>query len=174
MLFRVLVVASLAGAYIYLTPYILANRLLTAVEARDGEFIAEYVDFEAVRESLRSQLHIYLDEDMPTHLQETILYLIAKQPPDKAMTVSAMINLAITRAGLVAFMQAMQRVSRDPKIADDLLGEVSTAWQGFSEYVIKITYRRTVKFVLTHKAIFRWRLTKVILPLAVRRTIPSY
>lgn len=52
----VVIVVLIALAFAYASPYIALNRLKRAADARDAATVNEYVDFPALRESLKEQL----------------------------------------------------------------------------------------------------------------------
>ena len=60
LLFTTLLVVS----YLFLTPYLALMSLKEAVQARDGEAIAERVEFPTVRESLKKQLQTKITNDL--------------------------------------------------------------------------------------------------------------
>ncbi|MDE3269164.1 MAG: DUF2939 domain-containing protein [Pseudomonadota bacterium] len=164
---RFLFFLALIGAYVYLAPYLVTKRLLDATKAYDGALIAEYVDFESVRASIRPQLEHYLDKDMPRNLQELVLYMIKSEYRHEAMKVSEMIDLAVTSDALVAFMERMKEANDEPnaRVPQQLLGDIDAHWSGVGKFMITITYRRSVRFILEPKNFVFWRLTKVILPI---------
>lgn len=169
MVARFLLIAAIIGVYAYLAPYLTTKRLLDATNAYDGALIAEYVDFESVRASIRPQLEFYLDQNMPLDFQNLILYLIQEERRPEPLLVSEMIDLAVTAKGLIAFMQRMQEVNEDPKntanVPKQLLGDISAHWSGLGKFMITITYRRSVRLILEPKNVIFWRVTKVILPI---------
>ena len=52
------------GAYYYASPYIILHRIQTAAQSGQGDRLAQYVDFPAVRESIKSQLQVKLMDTM--------------------------------------------------------------------------------------------------------------
>ena len=59
LLFTTLLLVS----YLFLTPYLALMSLKEAVQARDGEAIAERVEFPTVRERLKKQLQTKITND---------------------------------------------------------------------------------------------------------------
>ena len=167
MMKRILFILAVVGIYAYLAPYLVTKRLLDATKAYDGALIAEYVDFESVRASIRPQLEFHLDKDMPKDLQDLVLYLIQAEYRQEAVQVSEMIDIAITSEALIAFMERMKEAESEPtdRVPKQLLGDIAAHWSGLGKFMITITYRRSVRLILEPKNIFFWRLTKVILPI---------
>jgi hypothetical protein len=56
-----------AGAFSYASPYLVLNRLKHAADARDGETINQYVDYPALRVSLKQQLNARLARVVGAH-----------------------------------------------------------------------------------------------------------
>lgn len=167
MINRIFLVLMLVGGYAYLAPYLVTKRLLDATKEYNGVLIAEYVDFEAVRASIRSQLDPHLFKSMPRGLQNFIYYMIQAEYRHKSVQVSDMIDIAITPKALIAFMKRMEEAQHDPttKVPEQLLSKIDAHWSGLGKFMITITYRRSVLLVLEPKHLIFWRLTKVILPI---------
>ena len=61
--------AMFGGAYIYATPYIAASGLQSAIESGDKHEISDFVDFPALRESVKNQLNLHLTKSMAEKLE---------------------------------------------------------------------------------------------------------
>lgn len=158
---RFILLIGFLGSYLFISPYITVNRMLGATNDHDAEKLIRYIDFPAVRDSVKDQLKKLLKLDMPRDLQKVILLAISAPQP-KTLEVEEMIDLVITDKSLRALLVNMKNKEAG---LDRLLSEVTMGWHGFNEYTVTVKRGREVKFILTRDKLIFWKLTKVVLPI---------
>ena len=159
--FRIIFIALLFFSYLFSSPYITANRMLEHANDHDAETLIGYIDFPALRDSVKNQLKKLLQVEMPSELQRRILSAI-NSPSSKLLTVEEMIDRAVTDKSLRALLVNM----KDNKDGlESLLTEVSMGWHGFKEFAVTVKRRREVKFILSRNKLVFWKLTAAILPI---------
>ena len=159
--FRIFFIALILISYLLSSPYIIANRMLEAANDHDAETLIGYIDFPALRDSVRKQLEKLLPVEMPSELQRRILSAI-NSPSSKLLTVKEMIDIVVTDKSLRALLVNM----KDNKAGlESLLTEVSMGWRGFGEFAVTVKRRREVKFIMSRDKLIFWKLTAAILPI---------
>lgn len=157
---RFVVVAVLLISYLFSSPYITANNMLRAAKNHDAKTLIRYINFPAVRASVKDQLQKLLSIKMPRELQKVILLSINKPTP-KLLTVEAMIDLVITADSLEALLANMKNNKAG---LDGLLDKISMGWHGFGEFTVTVERRHEVKFILSREHLVFWKMTAAILP----------
>ena len=135
--------------------------MLEATNDQNAEKLIRYIDFPAVRDSIKDQLKKLLKLEMPRDLQKVILLAIS-DPQPKTLEVEEMIDLVITDKSLKALLVNMKNKEAG---LDRLLSEVTMGWRGFNEYTVTVKRGREVKFILTRNKLIFWKLTAVVLPI---------
>ena len=159
--FRIVFIALVFISYLFSSPYIVANRMLDAAHEHDAETLIGYIDFPALRDSVKDQLKKLLQIEMHGELQRRILAAISS-PSTKLLTIEEMIDLAVTDKSLRALLVNMKNNKAG---LEKLIDEVSMGWRGFGEFTVTVKRRREVKFILSRDKFVFWKLTAAILPI---------
>ena len=167
------VLAALAAAYVVAAPYWTVHQMKSAAQRRDGEALAEYIDFPSVRQSLKDQLNaLYLkgmadDEKMADNPFATLGAAFA------GVMVDRIVDAYVTPAGLAQLMagekpefesdprdEAPEKSQREP------LANASMSYESFDKFTVRIVNAdgKEAKFVLRRRG-FGWKLTEIIVPL---------
>ena len=90
--------------YLFATPYITAYQMKVAAEAKDGEALSEFVDFPALRESLKDQMTGKLRKEMAEDVIEgNPLSVIGTA--FGGMIVNGIVDKFVSPAGLMQLMK---------------------------------------------------------------------
>ncbi len=159
--------------YVFATPYITAYQMKVAAEAQDGEALSEFVDFPALRQSLKDQMGVMLIKEMSEGAKgdnplSTIGTAFA------SMIVKGILDAYVTPAGLMELMKGRKPDSESDggeaigQPPSDPFSDISLSYESFSKFSIITRDRETgleVKFILRRRGI-QWKLTEVILPIS--------
>ncbi|MFY7864582.1 DUF2939 domain-containing protein [Roseateles sp.] len=167
-----LVVAVLA---LYLSPYLTLQRMQAAAAAHEGERLAEWIDFPALRANLKSGVHQRL--------------ALARQNAQGQPTPASLMGAAVAGALLGPMVDALitpdslARLLRGQKPAQALLKpqgadksdaepskrlETQMRYEGLNRFVFSVRQagedEDPIDLVLSRQGLFSWRLTELRLP----------
>lgn len=157
-----------AGIWLYLAPYVAARRMKAAADARDAVELASYVDFLAVRESLKTGVSGKVAAaTAPMHDNPLVAFGAAVASTLADPMIDALVtpeSLALMLAGSVPERAAaMVGVA-----APDAEVETSMGYDDFSTFVLTVKRKGSsgspIGFVMSRTGIFSWKLTGVRLP----------
>ena len=157
--------------YLFATPYITAYQMKVAAENHDGEALSEFVDFPALRESLKDQMTGKLRKEMAEDVVEGNP-LAAIGTAFGGIIVKGIVDEFVTPAGLMQLMKG-KRPDSEPAGVEPTgqtpsgpFSDTSTSYESFNKFSIITRDPATdleVKFILRRRGI-QWKLTEVILP----------
>lgn len=172
----VIVVLVLALGWIAAGPFFAINGIRQAVKAQNAAALSEYIDFPAVRTSLKQQVDDYVVRRAGADVQSSLLGSIALQLASGAT--DGIVDMMATPAGLAALMEGRnfwhrlrgQRSSEDSYAtapARDPLEGAKYRYESPSRFTATLDNADgdPVVFVLTRNG-FAWKVTEVRLPLA--------
>lgn len=176
----VIVVLVLASGWIAAGPFLAINGIRQAVKAQDAAALSEYIDFPAVRTSLKQQVDDYVVRRAGADVQSSLLGSVALQLASGAT--DGIVDMMATPAGLAAVMEGRnfwhrlsgQRSSEDAygtAPARDPLEGAKYRYESPSRFTATLANADgdPVVFVLTRDGL-AWKVTEVRLPLAT--TVP--
>lgn len=158
--------------YVVATPYLTVAQMQAAAQARDGETLAEYIDFVAVRESLNTQLTAMLADEMTQSSDDGAMGLLGAAFGSKI--IELLLDAIVTPEGLVAVLNG------DPMT--DVLDQnatqssttsanttVSMGYQSLDTFGVTITNADTqsATTLLLRRDGLSWRLSEILLPKVV-------
>ncbi|KAG0162756.1 hypothetical protein DFQ28_010990 [Apophysomyces sp. BC1034] len=174
----VMLAVAAAGMISYASPYVALNRLKQAAEARDAETVNRYVDYPALRASLKQALNAYVARVVGAHAQDSPL---ARAIADAGTMIGSaliapIVEVYATPDGVAALLAGMppRDVANDasppgpvrtPQTdATRRASELSACYRGLNEFVVR--YRTDPKdipyaAVFHRTGIFSWRLVGV-------------
>lgn len=172
----VIVVLVLLAGWIAAGPFLAINGIRQAVKAQDAAALSEYIDFPAVRTSLKQQVDDYVVRRAGADLQSSLLGSIALQLASGAT--DGIVDMMATPAGLAAVMEGRnfwhrvsgQRSSENPYAtapARDPLEGAKYRYESPFRFTATLDNAdgEPVVFVLTRNG-FAWKVTEVRVPLA--------
>ena len=157
--------------YVFATPYITAYQMKVAAEARDGEALSEFVDFPALRQSLKDQMGGMLFKEMSEGVKEGNPFS-AIGTAFASMIVKGVLDAYVTPDGLMELMKGRKPDSESNggeatgQPPSGPFSDISLSYDSFSKFSIITRDHATdmeVKFILKRRGI-QWKLTEVILP----------
>lgn len=164
------VLLVLAIAYFAAAPYLTAYRMKVAADAGDSAAVSRHVDFEAVRDSLRTQLGGRVAEEVESRAGDDSLAAAVGGALGR-MVVDSSIDAYVTPEGVAALMRGEDPSPGGPVggIAAERLEdvEVSAGYRGINHFAIVLTdpeSGREADFILTRQGLV-WKLTAIQLPL---------
>lgn len=175
-----IVVLVLALGWLAAGPFIAINGIRNAVQAQDAAKLSEYVDFPAVRSSLKQQVDDYVVRSAGADVQSNLLGAIALRLASGAT--DGIVDAMATPAGLAAVMEGRNfwhrlsgRRSGDGAYASapprDPLEGAKYRYESLSRFTATVNNADgdPVAFVLSRQGV-RWKVTEVRLPFSVRPT----
>jgi hypothetical protein len=179
---KYLIIAAIAivvACYGY-SPYQTVHAMKTAGENRDGEALAEHIDFPSVRQSLKEQVNVKLEKMVNDDSAENPIGALGAALG--GMLVDKLVDAYVTPAGLI---QMMKGDTPEDVVADGITSDV-TGRDGTTQnkqkpfqnasysYESLNTFAATVKddksgdeisFILTRSGFANWKLTEIQLPM---------
>ncbi|MFZ9858134.1 MAG: DUF2939 domain-containing protein [Roseiflexaceae bacterium] len=162
------VLVSLLG-YVVASPYITVSQMQAAAEARDGQALAEYIDFVAVRESLTNQLTAMLADEMAQSSDDGAMGLLGAAFGSKI--IELLLDAVVTPAGLIAVLNGDSMTDvLDQNASQSLTTPSNTAvsmgYQSLDTFGVTITNTDTqsVTTLLLRRDGLSWRLSEILLP----------
>ena len=172
----VIVVLVLLAGWIAAGPFLAINGIREAVKAQDAAALSQYVDFPAVRSSLKQQVDDYVVRRAGADVQSSLLGSIALRLASGAT--DGIVDVMATPAGLAAVMEGRnfwQRLSGQRSSENsyatvpprDSLEGAKYRYESPSRFTATLANADgdPVVFVLTRTG-FSWKVTEVRLPLA--------
>ncbi|MDO8635069.1 MAG: DUF2939 domain-containing protein, partial [Dehalococcoidia bacterium] len=173
--------ASIAVAFFtwfYFTPHLTVLGLAKAIETHDAAALERYIDFPAVKESLKAALNAKFASDMSSALESNPFagLGLAFGP----ILVNAMVDAYITPEGLASMMKGENPPgfaggvpTPNPHIAGSW-AETKMAYESFDRFLVTISSNLSpnnrVDLVLRRNGPFSWKLVTLRLPLYIPKT----
>lgn len=171
-IFGTLLVLLFAAAY-FGSPFWTVHQMRSAAKARDGDRLAQYVDFPAVRESLKTQLTAGITKRADSeHSGNPVRSLGEALAVGMAGT---LVEALVTRESMVRMMAEARPPS--PTRQPDAGGpprerrrevETDVAYEGLDQVRVAIkdegSNRQPVIVVLSRQGLVSWKLTAIRLP----------
>jgi hypothetical protein len=152
------------AALVYASPYIALSRMRAAAEKRDAAELSEYVDYPAVRESLKAEVTAQISGDLNTPGGA----LRALGAAFASALVGPAVDRLVTPENLSLMLQGAPPAESAPESGSALGGvETETGYEDLSTFVATVSPRgssTSVDLVLGRDGILGWRLTGVRLP----------
>jgi len=175
----VIILLAIAG-WIAAGPFLTIHAIRSAIQEQNAAKLSQYVDFPALRTSLRQQVDDYVVRRAGPDMQASLFGAVALQLASGAT--DGIVDALATPAGLAAVMEGRNfwhRLSGQRRGADSLATTAPRDPLEGARYAFESPSRFTatvrnadgdpVVFVLARRG-FAWRVTEVVLPLAVEAT----
>ncbi|GEM_PF-128757 len=174
------IAASIAVAFFtwfYFTPHLTVLGLAKAIETHDAAALERYIDFPAVKESLKASLNAKFASDMSRAQESNPLagLGLAFGP----ILVNAMVDAYITPEGLASMMKGENPPgvagvpTPNPHIAGSW-AETKMAYESFDRFLVTVPSNLSpdnrVDLVLRRNGPFSWKLAALRLPLSIPKT----
>ena len=166
-----IVLLVLAALHFALSPFLTVYQIRSAAERRDGEALAEHVEFPTLRQDLKDQLNVALGQSVAEEMEDNPFAALGGLLA--GVIIDKMVDAYVTPAGLTQLMQG--EVLQDARTTGGSTSEPGErplegapyryeAWDRFS---VTVTDEdgEDVKFILRRRSL-GWKLTGIRLPLA--------
>ncbi|MGA1372860.1 MAG: DUF2939 domain-containing protein [Pseudomonadales bacterium] len=161
----------LLGIWLFFTPYLTANAMRTAAEEGNGAKLSGYVDFPALKESLKASFNAKLASQVAKEADSNPFSALGAAMA--AALVNPMIDALVTPESLAMMMNGEKpepgAAPADSSASRELDADIDMAYEGFDTFVVTVTKRdggdEPVGLVLRRDSLFSWKLAAVRLTL---------
>lgn len=165
------------GTWFYFTPYIAVHGMKSAAEARDAARLSGYVNFPALRSSLKASFRAKLASNARKSRNNgffgrlgTAIAVNFINPAIEALYINPMIDTYVTPQNLARMMKGEKPQSRKgdakPKPAEP---DYSMAYESFDRFVVNVkkkgSTQKPVGLVFNREGLFSWKLSALRLPM---------
>jgi hypothetical protein len=169
---KILITAFLLvfGTWFLFTPYIAVNGMKSAAEARDAAKLSSYVNFPALKESLKASFNAKLASEVTKEKNENPF------TPLGAMMAAAFINPLID--ALVTPESLAMMIKGDKPLPgknstqtqqSNSDADIAMSYEGFDRFVVTVKKKgetgEPVALVFNRDGMFSWKLSAIRLPL---------
>jgi len=159
----------LALGYLGVSPYLMLINLKEAVDVRDGEAVAEQIDFQSVRENLKDQLNFMIAQKTVKSNEQSVF--AAAGAALATTLVDGMVDKFVTPSGLIGIMaqgDSNMGLIKDSVRAGQAAIENSTlSYEGWDKF--SVTFMGStgeVELILRRRGL-GWKITEIRLPLDI-------
>jgi hypothetical protein len=176
----VIVVLALFAAWFFATPYLTFRSIGSAIENKDAHALSQYVDFPALKESLKANLRAKMTETIArTHNNNPYGNVAGAVTSQLALQmIDPLLDAAMTPEAIAALLQGQGKAAsgsgrqeEDHPLSsvfprDDV--EFSTGYESFNVFAITLKKKATGKelatFFLKRQGFSSWKVTSVKIP----------
>lgn len=162
------ILAALLAAAVYASPHWQLYRMRAAVEARDVQALAQYVDFPRLRESVKLQLMRRLGaDDGPAQSRKNPFAALGQRMV--LAVVDPVVDAAVSPAGVAAMLDAGDIRVRplEPAAPADARPREKVnydlSYRSWEQVVVQRADGGGVAFLLDRQGLWRWKLAGVAL-----------
>lgn len=158
--------ALLALVYLAANPWITLHQLRAAAASRDADALSQYIDFPAVRDSVKSQMGVVMTKEMAEQKSGFAVLGAAFS----SMIIDRFIDTMMTPAGLRAVMSGKDPVGagrdQSPTKPEEVFRYDRAYYTGVNRFVVETPNqkREIIRWVMKRDA-FSWRIVDIQLPL---------
>jgi hypothetical protein len=164
------VLLAVLGIWFYLTPYQAYSGMTKAAENRDAIALANYVNFPALKESVKANLNAEFSAEIAR--QSAGDPAAALGAAFASALINPMVEALITPDSLTTMVRNGVPPSADATAeaaAPESQTETTKGYEGFNRFVVKVrqqgTTREPVVFVFHREGLVSWKLSAMRLPL---------
>ncbi|GHU42272.1 membrane protein [Betaproteobacteria bacterium] len=171
-------IAALLAAWFYATPYFTLRSIHSAIEAQDVRALSQYVDFPALKESIKANLRVKMTEAIAqTHNNNPYGNVLGAAASQLALQmVDPVLDAALTPESIAALLQGKNSNASGSDKRDNPLGfiasgkksERSTGYQNFDTFTLthkdKASGEELISFILKRQGLFSWKVAGVNFP----------
>jgi len=164
--------ATLLGLSSYASPYWTLHRMKTAVMEKDANSFSRYIDFPALRESVKSQLMVAMDARMDRpDVADNSFAGIGRMMG--AALINPIVDAAVSPAGVIAMFESGKaqplRAPSSPAPSSTETDSVkyAVAYQDWSTVAIAKPGEDAGRFILKRRGLWSWQLASLEFPKTV-------
>lgn len=163
-----LVISSL---WFYFTPHRAVDTMRAAAEERNADILSEYVEYPALKESLKANIHSLFSQSSQLREKNTDPFMALGAAMAAAFT-DPMIEKLVTPEGLSMMLQGSSLQldgGNENKQSSDKDFETSMGYENFDRFVVTVTKKQIpeespVAFIFSRHGLFAWKLSGVKFP----------
>ena len=167
----VAIVVAVLGVGFFFTPHLAVRGMKAAVEAQDAARISDYVDFPAVRESLKATLNAKMAAAVVKQTENNPFAAVAAAMV--GAVVNSMIEALVTPESLAMMLKGERPhpTAGEPKrrTSPGADASIDMSYEGFNRFLVTVTKKGTadepIGFVFTRDGLISWKLSALRLPL---------
>jgi hypothetical protein len=171
-LLAVVTAAALLALSSYASPYWTLHRMKTAVVEKDADRFSSYVDFPALRESVKGQMMVMINKRMSGPDIEKNPFAGIGQMMGAAL-INPIVDAAVSPAGVIAMfesgkaqpLQGPARTTESSANADTV--NYAVDYENWSKVAVSKPGEDAGRFILKRTGLWSWQLTSLELPKAV-------
>lgn len=179
---KYLIIAAIAilVAYYGYSPYLTVHAMKNAGENRDGEALAEHIDFPSVRQSIKEQVNVKLLQMVNDESNENPIGALGVA--FGGMLVDKLVDAYVTPAGLI---QMMEGDTPEDVVADGITSDVTGrdaddkdpgkpfenayyTYESLDKFTATVEDDASgdeIRFVLRRSGFASWKLTEILIPM---------
>jgi hypothetical protein len=173
---RIVLAAGTAAALLALTsyasPYWTLHRMKTAIVEKDADRFSSYIDFPALRESVKGQMMVLVNKRMSGSDMANNPFAGIGQMMGAAL-INPMVDAAMSPAGVIAmFESGKAQPLRGPARSTESSSHAESvhyavAYESWSKVAISKPGEDAGRFILKRTGLWSWQLTSLELPKTV-------
>jgi hypothetical protein len=180
----IIALAVLFAAWWFATPYLTLHSIQSAAENKDAHALSQYVDFPALKESMKTNLKRKIMQTLSqTHNDNPYANLLgAAGSQMAAQMIDPLLNATITPETITELLQGRSKAassnsggngsgnSRDPLsfIPPNEDIAVTKGYRGFDVFAVTLKDKKSdkelVAFILKRQGLFAWKVSEVNIP----------
>lgn len=164
--------AAMLLIYVAAAPYITVHQIASAAEDKDGEAMAEHIDFPSVRQSLKDQMNaMMMKETSSPEMQDNPFAALGVA--FAGVLVDKMVDAYITPAGITQLMKGEKPAPASGGSSDTESGQkkepfedASMSYESFSKFAVTVRDdpENEIRFILRRRGL-GWQLTEILIPM---------
>ena len=165
------------GTWFYYTPYIAVHGMKSAAEARDAARLSGYVNFPALRSSLKTSFRAKLASNAAKTRSQgffgtlgAAIQVAFVNPVIETLYINPMIDTYVTPQNLARMMKGENPQSRKANAkSKPVEPDYFMAYESFDRFVVNVkkkgSTQKPVGLVFNRDGLFSWKLTALRLPM---------
>jgi len=165
--------ALAAGVWLYFTPHLAVGSMKDAAQARDAEKLSSYVDFPALKESLKSTFNAKIAQEVAAQGQDQPYAAMGAM--FAAALINPMIDAMVSPEGLTMMLKGEKPVQQPgngqhengTSSSEDT--DTSMSYEGFSTFLVKVSQKdnpdEQVSLVFERDGLISWKLSAIRIPM---------
>lgn len=161
------------GVWLYFTPHLAVGSMKDAAQARNAEKLSSYVDFPALKESLKSTFNSKLAKEVAAQGQDEPFAAMGAM--FAAALINPMIDAMVSPEGLAMMLQGEKPGTQagDSQAQNESTGNEDTntsmSYEGLNTFVVKVSQKdrpeEQVSLVFQRSGIVSWKLSAMRIPM---------
>ena len=162
------VIVSVVVAVLYFGPHWTIYRMKSAIDAKDATAFSSYVDFPALKESVKAQLMLKMNDMMKSDGMKDIPFAGLGQMIGMGV-INQMVESLVSPAGVMLMMEQgkaapLKSSAPQPEAEAKPKPDFAIDYINFSTAEVRSKDGSSVRFVLHRDGLFTWKLSEMQIP----------